>query len=123
MRQKLIVVVSMLALAFSMMAQTATQATPATPSQDTKTCACCNHDKADAKEGEACCKDCCKDGKCAMMSKDGMKGAKCPMMAKDGQVAPGKMCCSGNKCPMHAKANGGKGCCCAGMTEHAHEGM
>ena len=25
-------------------------------------------------------------------------------MSKDGKMADGKMCCSSNKCPMHAKA-------------------
>ena len=124
MRNKVLVVLSTMALAFAIMAQTGTQAAPATPSQDSKTCACCSHDKGDAKAGEACCKDCCKDGKCAMMSKDGMKGAKCPMMAKDAKSADHKMCCSGDKCPMSAKNGKGKAnCCCGGMGEHAHSGM
>ena len=124
MRNKALVVLSMLVLAVAMMAQAATQSTATTPAQDGKTCACCNHDKADAKAGEACCKDCCKDGKCAMMSKDGMKGAKCPMMAKDGKAADHKMCCSGDKCPMSDKNNNGKGsCCCGDMAGHTHPGM
>lgn len=124
MRNRVSVVFSILVLAIAMMAQSATQSTPSTATQDGKTCACCNHDKAGAKSGEACCRDCCKDGKCAMMSKDGMKGEKCPMMAKDGKMADGKMCCSGNKCPMAAKDGKQKGsCCCGDMGEHNHAGM
>jgi hypothetical protein len=127
MKSKLLVILSTLVMAVVLMAQTATQTTPA-PSGDTKTCACCNHDKADGKM--ACCgKDggCCKDGKCDMMSKDGkdamthehmMSGDdkaanKCPMMTKDGN---GKMsccgkddgCCKDGKCDM---AKDGKSCC------------
>jgi hypothetical protein len=123
MKSKLLVVLSTLALAIGMMAQVASQTAPATPSQDAKSCACCNHDKADAKAADDCCKDCCKDGKCAMMSKDGMNGAKCPM-AKNGKMADGKMCCSGNKCPMTAKSGKGKGsCCCGDMDSHTQPGV
>jgi len=102
MKSKVLVVISTLLLALTMMAQNATQATPS-PSSDTKACACCNHDKSDAKAGKAWCKDCCKDGKCAIMSKEGTDGKKCAMMAKDGKMADGKVCCSGDKCPRHAK--------------------
>ncbi len=126
MKSKALVLISSLLLALGMMAQSATQATPAPP--DTKACACCNHDKADAKAGESCCKDCCKDGKCAM--KDGKmadgksccSGDKCPMM-KDGKMADGKACCSGDKCPMMAKGKKHAGCCCGNMSEHQHPGM
>jgi hypothetical protein len=127
MKSKLLVILSTLVMALALMAQTATQTTPA-PAGDTKTCSCCNHDKADGNM--ACCgKDggCCKDGKCDMMSKDGKdamthehmmsgddKGAnKCPMTAKDSN---GKMsccnkdggCCKDGKCDM---AKDGKSCC------------
>jgi hypothetical protein len=118
MKSKVLLVISTLSLALTMMAQNATQATPST-SSDTKTCACCNHDKSDAKVGEACCIDCCKDSKCAMISKEGTDGKKCPMMAKDGKMAESKVCCSDDKCPMHAK--GDKfACCCGNMGEHQH---
>jgi hypothetical protein len=134
MRSKLFVIFSSLVLAMAMMAQNATQSTPAPAAGESKTCACCNHDKTDAKAGETCGKDCCKEGKCAM--KDGKmaggtsccSGDKCPMMAKDGKMATGKMadgksCCSGEKCPMMAKGEKHAGCCCPNMDEHQHAGM
>ena len=110
-----------LVLAATAVAQTATPATPSTPAPDAKTCACCNHDKAEggAKTG---CADCCKDGKCPMMS-GSHAGMKCPMMSKDGKMADGKMCCSSNKCPMHAKNGKGHGCCCGGMDEQKQPGV
>ena len=103
MKSKILVIATTLLMALAMMAQTATQATPAPAAGDkAATCACCNHDKADAKSGEKmdCCgKDggCCKDGKCDMKAhKDGKmaccSGDKCPMM-KDGKMAEGKSCC------------------------------
>ena len=103
---KLKIFFAILVLALAAAAQTAA---PATPAQDTKTCACCNHEKSDtgAKPG------CCKDGKCPMMS-GSHQAMKCPMMSKDGKIADGKMadgktCCSSNKCPMQGKD--GKACC------------
>lgn len=125
MKTKLLVILSTLVMALALMAQSATQTTPPATG-DTKTCACCNHDKADGKM--ACSgKDggCCKDGKCDMASKDGkdamtheqmMSGDdkaanKCPMMAKDGKMA---CCgkdgggCKGGKCDM---SKDGKSCC------------
>jgi hypothetical protein len=113
-------------MALALMAQSATQTTPAPSGDQAKACACCNHDKADGKM--SCCgKDggCCKDNKCAMMSKDGKdtmashehqmsgddkSGMKCPMMSKDGKMSCcGKDCCGG-KCDM-AKDGKGKSCC------------
>jgi hypothetical protein len=123
MKFKILVII--LALSLASVAQTASPAT--TPAQNSKACACCNHDKADSGT-PANCADCCKDGKCPMMSGShaGMKcpmmagkqaGMKCPMMAKDGKMADGKMCCSSNQCPMHAKDGKGGGCCCGNMGE------
>src|SRR5664279_1311117 len=106
MKSKMLVIVTTLLMAVAMMAQTATQAAPAAPADKAATCACCNHDKADAKAGEKM--ECCgKDGKCDMAAhKDGKmaccSGDKCPMM-KDGKMADGKSCCAGDKCPMMGK--------------------
>ena len=125
MKSKLLVILSTLVMALGLMAQSATQTTPPPAGDQAKTCACCNHDKADGKM--ACGKDggCCKDGKCGMMSNDGKDamtheqmmsgdnkaGNKCPMMAKDGKMACcGKDggCCKDGKCNM---AKDGKSCC------------
>jgi hypothetical protein len=126
MKSKLLVILSTLIMALGLMAQTATQGTTPAAGDSAKSCAGCNHDKADGKM--ACCgKDggcCCKDGKCNMTSKDGktmsheqmMSGDdkaanKCPMMAKDGKMACcGKDggCCKDGKCNM---SKDGKGCC------------
>jgi hypothetical protein len=100
MKSKILVIATTLLMALAMMAQTATQATPAAPADKANTCACCNHDKADAKPGEKmeCCgKDggCCKDGKCDMKAH------------KDGKMT----CCSGDKCPMMSQKDGKAGCC------------
>ena len=103
---KLKILILMLAIALTSVAQTA--APTATPAQDSKACTCCNHDQAgnSAKPGM----------KCPMMSGD-KAAMKCPMMAKDGKMADGTMCCSSNKCPMHAKSGKGSGCCCGNMDE------
>ena len=99
MKSKILVITTTLLMALALMAQTAAQATPA-PADKATTCACCNHDKSDAKPGEKmeCCgKDggCCKEGKCDMKAH------------KDGKMA----CCSGDKCPMMAQKDGKAGCC------------
>ncbi len=137
MKSKLLVILSTLVLALGLMAQTATQTTPPPAGDQAKTCACCNHDKADGKM--ACCgKDggCCKDGKCDTMSKDGkdamtheqmMSGDdkaanKCPMMAKDGKMSCcGKDggCCKDGKCNM---AKDGKSCCNGKQCERPQTG-
>ncbi len=111
---KLKIFAIILALTLASVAQTGSQ--PTTPAQDSKACACCNHDKAQTGSNA----DCCKEGKCPMMS-GSHSGMKCPMMAKNQKKADGKMCCSSNKCPMHAKG-GNAGCCCGNTDEH-HEGM
>jgi hypothetical protein len=116
---KLKTFVIILALALASVAQTGSQ--PTTPAPDTKTCACCNHDNAEGGK-KADCADCCKDGKCPMMS-GSHAGIKCPMMSQDRKMADGKMCCSSNKCPMHAKAEMGNGCCCGNMSEQKPSGM
>jgi hypothetical protein len=117
MKFKILVII--LALSLASVAQTGLQTT--TPEQNSKACACCNHDKAEsgAKTG---CTDCCKNGKCPMMS-GSHEGMKCPMMAKDGTAADQKMCCSSKKCPMHAKGGKGNGCCCGNMDEQKPAGM
>jgi hypothetical protein len=103
---------AILVLSLSAVAQTAA---PTTPAPDAKTCACCNHDKAESGAKATCCKD----GKCPMMSGK-HEAMKCPMMAKNGKMADGKMCCSSNKCPMHGKD--GKSCC-GNMGEHQPSGI
>jgi hypothetical protein len=131
MKSKLLVSFSTIVMALALMAQSATQTPPAAGDQP-KGCACCNHDQAAGKM--ACSgKDCCKDGKCDMMSKDGkdamthehmMSGDdksapnKCPMMAKDGKMScwgEDGGCCKDGKCNM---AKDRKSCCdgkqCAG---------
>lgn len=111
MKFKILVII--LALALACVAQTTSQ--PTTPTRNANPCAGCNHDHA----GNGAKTDCCKDGKCPMMS-GSHTGMKCPMMAKDGKPADGKMCCSSNQCPMHAK---GGSCCCGNMDEPKPAGM
>jgi hypothetical protein len=136
MKTKAVVLMFTLVFALAMIAQSTTQSTPAPAGDNTKTCACCNHDKTDAKADEkmACCgKDggCCKDGKCDMAAhKDGKmaccSGDKCPMKttSKDGKMADGKSCCAGGKCPMMAKdKKATNGRCCCNMEEPQHPGM
>jgi hypothetical protein len=116
---KLKILVIILTLSLASLAQTGSQ--PATPAQDSKACACCTHDKAEAGS-KAACPDCCKDGKCPMMS--GSHAAmKCPMMSKDGKMADGKMCCSSNKCAMHGTDDKAGGCCCGNMDDQKPAGM
>jgi len=109
MKAKVLVILSTLMMALTLMAQSATQ-TPTAPTGDqAKSCACCNHDQANGKM--SCCgKDgcCCKDGKCDMMSTDSKDGMKCPMMSKgnDGKMS----CCADGKCDM-VKDGKGKSCC------------
>lgn len=107
MKTKVMVVAVVMLFALAMVAQTASQAIQgATATGDSaKACACCGHDKADAKsgdkcpmmkdgkmaEGNACCGEgCCKDGKCNPAdhkdAKAGCCGDKCPMV-KDGKTA------------------------------------
>jgi hypothetical protein len=115
MKLKLLVILSTLIVALSMLAQnaTSTKATSAAPEE--KACACCDHGKtpdgkATCMEGESCCG---KDAKCcggddAAGSKAGKEAKSCPMMAKGKE---GKaMCCAEGKCPMMAKGDR-KGCC------------
>jgi hypothetical protein len=112
---KLRILVIILALTLASVAQTGSQ--PTTSAQNSKACACCNHDKADVGAKT----DCCKDGKCPMMS--GHAGMKCPMMAKDGKMSDGKMCCASNQCPMPAKGGKSSGCCCGNMDEQKPAGL
>jgi len=124
MKTKVLIVLSTLAMALALMAQSATPTAPAA-GDDAKNCACCNHDKADAKM--ACCgheakccagKDagCCKEGQCCQ----GKDGKQCPMMSKDQH---GKMnCCAGGKCAMTSKDKGGKGCCGGNQCEKPQAG-
>ena len=111
MKSKALILFATLVMALALMAQTATQTTPV-PNADTKACACCNHEKDDAKttccgKGATCCgKDstCCKSGSCC----EGKDAKACPMMAKD---ASGKMtCCGDGKCAMMSGKDA-KGCC------------
>ena len=135
MTSKLLVIASTLIMALALMAQSATQTTPPPSAGESKTCACCDHDKADGKM--ACGKDggcCCMDGKCDMSSKDGREAMshehmmsgdndaanKCPMMAKGGKMqCCGKDggCCKDGKCNM---AKDGKSCCDGKQCERQH---
>ena len=129
MKSKLLVIASTFVMALALMAQSATQTTPPPAGDQSKTCGCCNDDKADSKM--VCC---CKDGKCDMMSKDSKdamshehmmagddKAAnKCPMMAKDSKMSCcGKDggCCKDGKCDM---AKDGKSCCDGKQCERQH---
>jgi len=123
MKSKALIVLSTLAMALALMAQSNTQSTPAPTGDNAKSCACCNHNQADGKpaccgQGASCCgKDgnCCKDGSCCQ----GKDGKACPMMSKD---QSGKMsCCSGGKCPMMSKEKG-KSCCGGKMCERPQTG-
>jgi hypothetical protein len=111
MERKILAILSLLTVAIVLSAQTGS--TPATTDTGKASpCACCNHEKA-AGAMEASCSECCKAGKCPMMS-DHASGAKCPMMetaTKSTKASPG---CCGDKCPMHGKAKG-HGCCCGDM--------
>lgn len=120
MRFKITGLFAMLAVALVLAAQTDAPNKQAAPNQNTSTCACCNQSKAPSGSATGC--NGCKDGKCPMMSGNA-SAPKCPMMAQHGNMPNGKMCCSGNKCPMHAKGNRGKGCCCGNMGESANSGM
>jgi hypothetical protein len=120
MKTKAIVLMFTLVFALAMMAQTATQTTPAPAAGDkANTCACCNHDKTDAKsgdkcpmmkdgkmaDGKSCCGDgCCKDGKCDMAAHKGHDMA-------SGKSCCGEGCCKGGKCEMAAHKDGKAGCC------------
>jgi len=120
MKSKLLVVVSTLVMALGLMAQSATQTAPPQPGGDqSKTCACCNHDKVAGRmaccgKHAACCTkdaDCCKDGNCCT----GADGKSCPMMSKgkDGKMS----CCADGKCGM---AKDGKSCCDSKQCERQH---
>lgn len=120
MKLKVTALVAMLAFALVLAAQTNAPNKPAAPNQNAPACACCN--QSNAQSGSAtCCSGCCKDGKCSTMS--GASAPKCPMMAQNGKMPNGKMCCSGSKCPMHAKGNREKGCCCGKMGGSTNNGM
>jgi hypothetical protein len=124
MKSKALILFSTLAMAFALMAQTAT--TPSAPAgDDTKNCAGCNHDQADGKA--ACCgkhagccsgKDaaCCKGGSCCQ----GKDGKACAMMSKDQN---GNMtCCAGGKCAMTSKDQAGQKCCGGNKCERPQAG-
>jgi hypothetical protein len=125
MKSKVLILISTLAMALGLIAQSTTQpAAPAGGDDAAKSCACCNHDKADGKM--SCCgkgtesagkgSDCCKGGTCC----EGKDGKTCAMMSKD---QSGKMsCCSGGKCPMMSKEHQGKGCCGGKMCERPQAG-
>jgi len=116
----MVVVVAML-FALAMVAQTESQATQAAPAtgDSAKACACCGHDKADAKtgdkcpmmeagkmaDGNACCGDgCCKDGKCDMAAHKGHTMA-------NGESGCGEGCCKDGKCNMAAHKDAKAACC------------
>ncbi len=126
MKSKALIFASTILMALALMAQSATQsATQSAPAPDdnaaAKSCACCNHDKADGKM--SCCgkdsKCCGKDGTCCQ----GKDGKTCAMMSKD---ANGKMsCCGEGKCPMMSKKDGkaAKSCCGGKMCARPQAGV
>ncbi len=116
MKSKALIIASTFVMALALMAQSTSQTTPPPAENNAKSCACCDHARADGKM--ACCgKDasCCakggacgKDGTCCK-GKDGKSS--CSMMSKD---SSGKMgCCAGGKCAM-ASSKDGKTCCGGG---------
>ncbi len=97
------------------MAQSTPQTTPVPADNNAKSCACCDHAKADATmaccgKGATCCAKgaaCCKGDSCCQ----GKDGKACAMMSKD---SSGKMaCCSDGKCAL-ASSKDGKSCCGGG---------
>lgn len=121
MRAKTLVLLIVLSVALTAIAQTATQAPPP-DAKAVNACACCSHSNASGDTGKCCDKGCCKDGKCPMMS-EGSAGPRCPMMAKEGKSSGGKMCCAGDKCPMHGNGGHAGNCCCGHMMNHDNPGM
>jgi len=118
MKSKALIILSTLAMALALMAQSNTPSASSPSVDNAKACACCNHSQADGKP--ACCgKDatCCgKDGSCCQ----GKDGKTCPMMSKD---QSSKMsCCSGGKCSMVSKTKDGKSCCGGKMCERPQAG-
>jgi hypothetical protein len=112
MKRKILAILTLLTVAVALGAQTG--GSPATQDHGkakTSPCACCNHEKP-AGEMEGTCSDCCKAGKCPMMS--GATGAKCPMMEQAAKSTKANSGCCGDKCPMHGKGKG-HGCCCGDM--------
>ncbi len=118
MKSKALIVLSTLAMALTLMAQSTPQSTPA-PTSESKTCVCCDHDKASG-QASTCGKDCCgkgseAKGKCCQ----GKDGKQCPMMSKENA---GKMsCCADGKCSMTSK--NGKSCCSGKMCERPQAGV
>ncbi len=116
MKSKVLVLLSTLVMALTMMAQSAPQTTPSTDSA-AKSCACCNHEQADGKM--SCCG---KDSKCGAKDGDcckGKDGKACAMMSKssDGKAT----CCAGGKCPTMSKKDG-KNCCGGTMCARPQSG-
>ena len=110
MKPKILAILTLLTVAIVLAAQTGSA--PAAPDHGkANPCACCNHEKP-AGEMRGACSECCKAGKCPMMS--GTTGAKCPMMADTNKSTKTNAGCCGDKCPMHGKGKG-HGCCCGDM--------
>ena len=115
MKSKALILVSTILMALALMAQSTPQSTPPPTDNSAKSCACCDHAKADGKmaccgKGASCCAKgaaCCKGGNCCQ----GKDGKACPMMSKN---SSGKMaCCSEGKCAM-ASNKDTRGCCGSG---------
>jgi hypothetical protein len=118
MKSKALIVLSTLAMALALMAQSTTQTTPA-PAPDSKTCACCNHDKA-SSQASTCGKDCCGKGTEAKAGCcQGKDGKQCPMMSKE--KGDKMSCCADGKCSMTSK--NGKSCCGGKMCERPQAGV
>lgn len=122
MKSKALVILSTLAMALALMAQSITT-TPAPSGDNSKSCACCNHGNATGQaaccgSGSSCCgKDaaCCKGGNCCQ----GKDGKACPMMSKGEN---GKStCCADGKCSM-VSHQAGKSCCGGKMCDRPQSG-
>lgn len=111
MKQKILTILAVLITATVLSAQNGSApATSGNGKTKANPCACCSHEKA-ADATAPPCADCCKAGKCPMMS-GGATGAKCPMMTNSSDSSKARLGCCGDKCPMHATHGKSHGCCC-----------
>ncbi len=118
MKSKALIILSTIAMALALMAQSANQSSPTPGGDNAQACSGCNHDQADGRmaccgKGATCCgkgNACCKGGGGCCQGKDDKA---CPMMSKD--QAGNATCCAGGKCSMTSKNS--KACCGSNMCE------
>ncbi|MGA3211420.1 MAG: hypothetical protein ABSD20_08930 [Terriglobales bacterium] len=122
MKTKIAVILSTLAIALAMMAQSpAPGTTKAAPGADAKACLCCQHANADGKmsccgKGAECCTKgaaCCKEGKCCQ----GKDGKPCSEMSMSKPTDGGMQCCKDGKCQMDKTKGAG---CCGNQCKRPH---